>query len=89
MFGKLLTLGEAEQDRLQPVVAEQGAAQDALVGRLDFPRQIEKMRVGWGSSALLLSSATQRLFYSLAVVDPRRQPTTIEDRWRAGQRGQG
>jgi hypothetical protein len=30
VFGKLLALGEAEEDRLEPVVVEQGAAQDAL-----------------------------------------------------------
>jgi hypothetical protein len=40
VFGKLLALGEAEGDRLEPVVVEQGAAQDALVGRLDLLRQI-------------------------------------------------
>jgi hypothetical protein len=34
VFGKLLALGEAEQDRLEAVVAEQGAAQDALTRRL-------------------------------------------------------
>jgi hypothetical protein len=35
-FGKLLTLGEAEGDRLEPVVVVQGAARDALGGRLSF-----------------------------------------------------
>jgi hypothetical protein len=34
VFGKLLALGEGKEDRFEPVVVEQGAAQDALVGRL-------------------------------------------------------
>src|SRR5262249_31938477 len=42
VVGWLLALGEAEQDRLEAVVVEQGAAQDALVGRLDLFRQVEK-----------------------------------------------
>jgi hypothetical protein len=34
LFGRLLALGDAEQDHLEAVVAEQGAAQYASVGRL-------------------------------------------------------
>jgi hypothetical protein len=34
VFRKLLSLGEAKEDRLEPVVIENGAAQDALVGWL-------------------------------------------------------
>jgi hypothetical protein len=45
VFGKLLALRKAEGDRLEPVVVEQGAAQDALVRWLDFLRRIKKMCV--------------------------------------------
>ena len=43
---KLLALAEAEDDRLDPVVVVQGAAQDALIGRLNLLRQIADVRVG-------------------------------------------
>ena len=46
VFGQLLALAEAEDHRLDPVVVVQGAAQDALVGRLDLLRQIADVRVG-------------------------------------------
>ena len=45
VFGKLLALGEAEEDRFKAVVVKQGAAQDAFVGRLDLFRQIAKVGV--------------------------------------------
>ena len=40
VFGQFLALAEAEDHGLEPVVVVQRAAQDALLGRLDFLRQI-------------------------------------------------
>jgi hypothetical protein len=45
VFGQFLALGKAEQDRLEPVVVEQRAAQDVLVRRLGLLRQIDEQRV--------------------------------------------
>ena len=59
VFGKFLALAEAEDDHLEPVIVEQGAAQDALVGRLGFLRQIENMRVGSSLRSLLLLLSNQ------------------------------
>jgi hypothetical protein len=38
-------LSEAEENGFEPVVVEQGPAQDALVGRVRFLHQIEAYRV--------------------------------------------
>lgn len=48
MLGKLLALSKTEGDHLDPVIIEQGAAEDTLLGRLDCLRQIAEVRVGWG-----------------------------------------
>ncbi len=42
VFGKLFALAEPEDDCFEPVVVEQGAAQNAFFGRLDFFHKIEE-----------------------------------------------
>ena len=47
-LGANVALGQAGQDRLEPVIVVQRAAQDALVGRLDLLRQIAEVRLARG-----------------------------------------
>ena len=51
VFGQFFALGKAEEDNLEPVVVEQRAAEDALVGRLNFFRQIDEQRVKIGRAS--------------------------------------
>src|SRR5687768_17358472 len=46
VFGKFLSLAEAEQNHLESVVVEESATKDAFFGRLNLLGQIEKMGVG-------------------------------------------
>ena len=44
---------EAEEDRLEPVIVEQGAAEDALIGRLGFLGEIADVGVVGGHLTVL------------------------------------
>jgi hypothetical protein len=75
VFGKFLVLGKAEGDCLEAVVVEQGAAKDALVGRLDLFRQVAEVRVRRGNGC---SSACSPIGGFVAVMSA---PSVQEDVW--------